>query len=77
MENVKKILSEIVDPETGEPVTKKMIKDLKVDGKKVLIKLVPPMVGCAGCGIIALIVSEIKDKLKEKGYEAEVTLEGF
>ncbi len=76
-EKVRKILSEVKDPETGDPVTKSMVKDLKIDGKKVALSLVPPMIGCAGCGLIAMMVSEIEEKLKKKGYEVEVTVKGF
>ncbi len=76
-EEVKKILSKIRDPETGDSIVKNMVKGLKVKGKKVSLSLVPPMPGCAGCGVIALMLSEIEEKLKEKGYESEVEIKGF
>lgn len=77
LEKVKKILSEVQDPETGEPITKSMVKGLAVKGKTVSLSLVPPMPGCAGCGLIAMMMSEVEEKLKEKGYKTEINIKGF
>lgn len=71
------ILKKIKDPHIGKNiVSAKMVKNIKVKGKKVTLTFIPPATGCAACGMIFQIVEEIKSELKKKGYEAEVEI-GF
>ncbi len=74
-EDVISVLKEIKDPETGGPVID-MVKDLRVEGKKVSMKFVPPFIGCAFCGLIGSMMDEIREALEKKGYEVEIEL-GF
>jgi len=69
------VLKKIEDPHIGKNIVEaKMVKDIKVKGKKVSMKFIPPGMGCEACGIIQLIVDEIKTELEKKGYEVEITV---
>ncbi len=68
-------LKEVKDPHTGESLMDAgMIKDVVVSGKKISLKLVPPNLGCAGCGMTMQMRREIEENLKKAGYEAEIEL---
>ncbi len=72
-EDVLKALKKVKDPHTGESLMDAgMIKDVVVSGKKVSLKLIPSNLGCAGCGMTAIMNKEIEDSLKAAGYEPEV-----
>lgn len=75
--NVLKVLKEIKDPHTLQPlIDAGMLQDIKISGKTVSMKLVPPGFGCAACGFISQMVDEIKSAMKKQGYEAEIEV-GF
>ena len=64
-----KILDEIKDPETGESISK-MIEKIEKENNKIKIKLkIFPL-----CPFLGLILTEIEEKLKEKGYEVEIEI---
>lgn len=70
-------LKKVNDPETGQSLLDSgMLQNIKVSGKKVSMKLVPPSLGCAACGMINQMVNDIKSSMKKQGYEAEVEV-GF
>lgn len=76
-EEVMNVLKRIEDPHIGKNIVEAEIaKDIKVEGKKVSLKLVPPDVGCAGCGVIQGMIEEIKTELDKIGYEVEIEV-GF
>ncbi|MBU3896456.1 MAG: iron-sulfur cluster assembly protein [Nanoarchaeota archaeon] len=67
------VLKKIKDPHIGKDiVSAKMVKNIKVVGKKVTLTLVMPDIGCAGCGMVFGMINEIKSGLKKKGYKAEI-----
>lgn len=71
------ILKKIEDPHIGKNIVDAgMIKDIKIKGKKVSMKFVPPSVGCEACGIIHHMIGQITKELNEKGYEVEIEV-GF
>lgn len=71
--NIKTLLQEVSDPEI--PVLSIMdmgvVRDIEVDGKKVLVKITPTYSGCPAMDTIAM---EIKYKLEQAGYEVKVKL---
>lgn len=70
-------LKKLKDPETNQSLLESgMLKDIKVNGRKISMKLVPPNVGCAFCGLIGTMTEDIKSAMKKIGYEAEVEI-GF
>ncbi len=70
-------LKKVNDPETNQPLLDSgMLKDIKVNGKKISMKLVPPKFGCAFCGMIGMMENDVKSAMKKIGYEAEVEI-GF
>ena len=74
---VMNILKKIEDPHIGKNIVEaEMVKDIKVKGKKVSLKIVPPDMGCAGCGVMHGMIEEIKTELNKKGYEVEIEV-GF
>lgn len=74
-EKILKALKPLKDPETGESLLDSgMLKDIKVSGKKVTMKLVPPGIGCIYCGMFGIMSEDIKSALKKIGYEAEVEI---
>ena len=71
------VLEKIEDPHIGKNIVEAEIaKNIKVEGKKVSIKLVPPAAGCAACGVIHSMIEEIKTELDKIGYEVEIEV-GF
>ncbi|MDD5416802.1 MAG: iron-sulfur cluster assembly protein [Candidatus Aenigmarchaeota archaeon] len=77
VKEIKDILKKIQDPHIGKDIiSAKMVKNIKIKGKKVTMTLVMPAMGCAGCGMVFGMIEEIKSELKKKGYEAEVEI-GF
>jgi metal-sulfur cluster biosynthetic enzyme len=76
MKTPKKILDALKplkDPETQESLLESgMLKDIKVSGKKVSMKVVPPSPSCAFCGLFDFMANDIKSALKKIGYKAEV-----
>jgi ATP-binding protein involved in chromosome partitioning len=73
--SVEEILKTIIEPETGKSVIDSgMVKNIEQEGDKVKITLVPLSAGCAFCWIMGSLISEIEEKLKEEGYDAEVEL---
>lgn len=71
--DVLEALESVIDPETGESILKSgMLKTIKVKGKTVSAKFVPPNICCAGCGAIGMMIEQIKDNLKAAGYKAEI-----
>lgn len=71
------VLKKIEDPHIGKNIVDaKMVKNIKVKGKKVSLKLIPPALGCAACGMIHGMIDEITKGLKKKGYEADIEI-GF
>lgn len=75
--NVLSALKKLNDPETNQPLLDSgMLKDIKVNGKKISMTLVPPNFGCAFCGLIGNMTEDIKSAMKKVGYEAEVEI-GF
>lgn len=70
-------LKKIEDPHIGQNIIDaKMIKNIKVKGKKVSMKFIPPAMGCQACGIISMMLDEITKELNKKGYEVEIEV-GF
>jgi len=70
-------LKKIEDPHIGKNIVDaKMVKNIKVNGKKVSLKFVPPGMGCEACGMIHGMIAEITEVLKKKGYEVEIEV-GF
>ena len=68
-------LKKIVDPHMGKDlISAKMVKNIKVKGKKVTLTFIPPAMGCEGCGLIFGMIEEIKSELKKKGYEADIEI---
>ena len=71
------VLKKIEDPHIGKNIVDaKMVKNIKVKGKKVSLKFIPPAMGCQACGIISVMLDEITQKLGKKGYEVEIEV-GF
>ena len=76
-DEVMDVLKKIEDPHIGKNIVEAEIaRDIKVDGKKVSIKLVPPAAGCAACGVIHGMIDEITTELNKKGYEVDIEV-GF
>jgi len=76
-EKIKEALSKVKDPHTDDSIYEMgMLKNIKVEDKKVSMTLVPPGIGCAFCGMVSQMVEDVKKELKEIGYEAEVKI-GF
>ncbi len=72
-EAVKKILSEITEPESGKPLIESgMIKKIEVKDKKAVVELLPASAGCALCFVMQALIAEIEEKLRENGFEPEV-----
>ncbi len=70
-------LKKVNDPETNQPLLDSgMLKNIKVNGKKISMKLVPLNFGCAFCGMIGVMTEDVKTAMKKIGYEAEVEI-GF
>lgn len=73
IETVKKILKEIIEPETGKSlIDSGMVKKAEVKDKKVSIELLPISAGCAFCWVMNSLMAEIEEKLREKGFEPDV-----
>jgi ATP-binding protein involved in chromosome partitioning len=73
-EKIKKVLSEIIDPELGaDIITLGFVKDIKIENGKVTIKL---KLTIPDCPLMSFFLEEIKEKVKEiKGVsEVEVKL---
>lgn len=67
------VLRKIEDPHIGNNIVDaKMVKNIRVKGKKVSLKFVPPAMGCAACGMIHGMIHEITIKLEKKGYEVDI-----
>lgn len=61
-EKIKKALSKIVDPELGEDiVTLGFVKDIKIEGGKVTVKL---KLTIPGCPLMSFFLEEIKKEVK-------------
>ena len=70
---VNEVLKEIIEPETGKSlIDSGMVKKVEVRDSKVKIELLPISAHCAFCWVMNALMSEIEEKLKEKGFEAEV-----
>lgn len=73
MRKVKEILYDVKDPEI--PVLSIMdmgvVRDIKMDGKNVHVKITPTYSGCPAMDMIA---TEIKYSLEQAGYKATVEL---
>ncbi len=63
-------LKEVIDPEIGyDIVALGEIDDIIINGKKVIVKLLPttPL-----CPYLPVLIEQIEEKIKELGYEPEV-----
>lgn len=73
-EKIKKVLSEIVDPELGaDIVSLGFVKEIKVKNGKAMIKI---RLTTPGCPLMIFFISEIEEKVKKiKGIsEVKVTI---
>ena len=76
-QKIKGLLKGLKDPETGVGLLDSgMIKDIKIQGKTVSVKLVPASIGCAGCGLVQMMAADIENVLKKHGYKAKIEI-GF
>ncbi|MFH7903875.1 MAG: metal-sulfur cluster assembly factor [Candidatus Aenigmatarchaeota archaeon] len=66
-------LKEVVDPEINfDIVSLGLIEEIKIEDKKVFIKMIPTT---PFCPYLPLLVEMIEEKLKEIGYESEVEID--
>lgn len=67
------LLTEVSDPEIPvlSIVDMGIVQDVQVDGKDVLVKIIPTYSGCPAMDTIA---TDIKNKLEQAGYNATVKL---
>jgi len=66
-------LKEVIDPELGyDIVSLGEVEDIKVEGKKVYVKLLPttPL-----CPFLPFIYSGVVQKIEDLGFEAEVEVD--
>jgi len=72
-EKIKKVLSEIIDPELGtDIISLGFVKNIKIEDEKVTInlKLTTP-----GCPLTSFFLEEIKEKVKKIKEVSEVKVE--
>lgn len=71
---IRKALSTVVDPEIPVLTIEDMgiLRDVKVDGGRVVVTITPTYSGCPAMGVIT---NEIESAVSEAGYEVEVRLE--
>jgi len=73
IEKIREKLKEVVDPEIGfDIVSLGLVEEIKVENKKVFIKLIPTT---PFCPYLPMLVEMIEEKMKELGLEAEVEID--
>ncbi len=73
VETVRKILKEIIEPETGKSlIDSGMVKKIDVKGRKARVELLPLSASCAFCWVMGSLIAEIEEKLKKNGFEPDV-----
>jgi len=73
IEKIKEKLKEVVDPEIGfDIVSLGLVEEIKVENKKVSIKLIPTT---PFCPYLPMLVEMIEEKMKELELEAEVEID--
>jgi len=76
-EKVVEELKKVKDPHNNKSLYEEgMLKDITFDGKNIKMKLVPAAMGCAFCGVINIMLTDIEGRMKKLGYDSEVTV-GF
>ena len=72
-ENIKKVLSEVIDPELGaDIVSLGFVRDIKIEDGKVKIKL---KLTIPSCPLMNFFLEEIKEKVKKVKGLSEVEIE--
>jgi len=72
-ENIKKVLSEVIDPELGaDIVSLGFVRDIKIEDGKVKIKL---KLTIPGCPLMNFFLEEIKERVKKIKGVSEVEIE--
>jgi len=72
-ENIKKVLSEVIDPELGaDIVSLGFVKGIEIKNGKVTIKL---KLTIPGCPLMSFFLEEIKEKVKKIRGVSEVKIE--
>jgi len=75
-ESILAVLDSVEDPDTGGGLLQMgMLQDLKLDGKMLHMKLIPPDMACGACGSIGTMVKEIEAKLKKIGISVDVDVQ--
>ncbi len=75
-ESILAVLDSVEDPDTGGGLLQMgMLQDLKLDGKTLSMKLIPPDMACGACGSIGTMVKEIEQKLAAQGYSVNVDVQ--
>ena len=73
---IKEVLKKVLDPHTGQNIVDMgmivEIKQYKEDPKKVEIKIQMPAVGCSGCMMMGIMLSDIDARLRKAGLKPKI-----
>lgn len=76
MENVLKVLKEVIDPHTGMDIVGmnmvREVKEIEQGRLRVVIKPTSPF-----CPVGSYLLQAVKEKVEGLGYKADVELEGY